>query len=439
MSTILRRIDQKEKARVLTLEKELKKKKTINTADAFDSETIPRWLEEKPISSSNAFLANDVVLPLNCVLFSKVLLSICPRCECVANPELLKPYLDRELVLPILTSNMQGYSAKFARMITQYPYIGPRTLLFLKLHALSHKRVLCPHCYRDAIKDIDANLNAISLTPQGKTALKYRVHHVLAGSLIPTFDPEIQVLRDSQEAAKSGSARTLLSLVDQADILQRLRVSSLFDAVPNVLQEDLQNIVELARELSLKFDESFTGHLEEAERVMTSLNLEYSPSVPVEQYLDIMLPRRQKITKLVDLLLSSGSDRRESHVKHLNDEIWEINRQISTSRGLESLSFVTEFASDNIGIITGMLVGGLLGYTSASFAGCGIGGMVGASLGAAGRLLKKPFKVRKLPAKTIEWIEAKIEGPGEKLMSMALAKDLPTIQIYQLRKKLKRL
>jgi hypothetical protein len=439
LSSILHRIDQKEKARVLTLEKELEKKKTINTADAFDSETIPQWLKEKPISSSHSFRANDVVLPLNCVLYSKVLLSICPRCECVANPELLKPYLDRELVLPILTADMQGYTAKFARMITEYPYIGRHTLLFLKLHALSHKRVLCPHCYHDAIKDIDANLNATSLAPQRKTALKYRVHHLLAGSLFPTFDPEIQILRDSQEAARSGNARMLLSLVHQADILHRLRVSSLFDAVPNVLQEDLQNIVKLARELGLKFDESFTGHLEEAETVMRSLNLEYSPSMSVEQYLDIMLPRRKKITKLVDLLLSSGSNRKESHVKRLNDEIWEINRQISTSRGLELLSFVTEFASDNIGIITGLLVGGFLGYTSASFAGCGIGGMAGASLGAAGRLLTRPFKVRKLPAKTIEWMEAKIEGPGEKLMSMALAKDLPTIQVYQLRKKLKTL
>jgi hypothetical protein len=439
LSSILRRIDQKEKARLLILEKELEKKKTINTADAFDSETIPEWLEEKPISSSHSFRTNDVVLPLNCVLFSKVLLSICPRCECAANPELLKPYLDRELVLPILTSGMEGYTAKFARMITQYPYIGHRTLLFLKLHALSHKTVLCPHCYDDAIKDIDASLNATSFAPRRKTALKFLVHHVLAGSLFPTFDPEIQILQDSQEAARSGSARMVLSLVRQADILERLRVSSLFDAVPNVRQEDLQNIVRLARDLNLRFDETFTGHLEEAERVMTSLNLEYSPSMPVEQYLDIMLPRRRKITTLVDLLLSSGPNKRESHVKHLNDEIWEINREISTSRGLELLSFVTEFASDNMGIITGILVGGFLGYTSASFAGCGVGGMVGASLGAAGRLLKRPFKVRKLPAKTIEWMEAKIEGPGEKLMSMALAKDLPTIQVYQLRKKLKRL
>jgi hypothetical protein len=54
------------------------------------------------------------------------------------------------------------------------------------------------------------------------------------------------------------------------------------------------------------------------------------------------------------------------------------------------------------------------------------------------RVLKRPLKVRKIPRKTIEWFESKIEDQQERLMSTVLAKDISTIQVYQLRKKLNR-
>jgi hypothetical protein len=100
---------------------------------------------------------------------------------------------------------------------------------------------------------------------------------------------------------------------------------------------------------------------------------------------------------------------------------------------------MTDFISDNVRIVTAIMLGGILGYASGSFAGCGLGGIGGAGTGAASRFMKnKPFKTPNLPKKTRQWLASKIESPQEKLMSVMLAKDIKTIQVYQLKKKLKR-
>ena len=49
-----------------------------------------------------------------------------------------------------------------------------------------------------------------------------------------------------------------------------------------------------------------------------------------------------------------------------------------------------------------------------------------------------PPKIRKIPKKTLEWIESKVESPKERLLSMALAKNITSIRVYELMKRLKR-
>jgi len=266
------------------------------------------------------------------------------------------------------------------------------------------------------------------------------LHHVGLASLVPPFAAESSFLDEMLQTAKSGKWRMLQRIIDQAFVLGKLRECSVLGAVPNVPNDDLRNIGQLAEGFGVRLDPSYAERLDEADMAMRSLNLEYLPSMPVQQYLDIVIPRKEKIAKLLNRLLESDADERGRRVKTLNDEIWKINREISASRTLETISFMTDFATDNMSIIFGMLAGGLLGYTSASFVGCGLGaGVGGGSLGAASRLLKKPLRVRKVPRRTAEWIAAKLESPKEKLMSLLLAKDITTIQVYQLRRKLKRI
>jgi hypothetical protein len=158
----------------------------------------------------------------------------------------------------------------------------------------------------------------------------------------------------------------------------------------------------------------------------------------VEEYLDIMLPRRKKILDLINRLETEKNGERS--YKSLKDEIWRINREVSSSKSLEAVSFVTDLVSRNVGILLGMMLGGILGYASDSFSGCGLGGVVGAGVASVSRLANnKPFKIPSISKRTKEWVEAKIESPQEKLLSAVLAKDIPTIQVYHLRRRLQRM
>lgn len=148
LTELAKKIDKEENERVDKLYKQTESgKEKFTLAEIFGSKAIANILSDKPLSYYDGFSETNSKLPLTCLLYSHVLINICPLCTCNVNPSLIKPYLERGLVLPILISNLAKYSPEFIDLVIQYPYIGRYAFDFLTdVHPYT-STVICEHCY----------------------------------------------------------------------------------------------------------------------------------------------------------------------------------------------------------------------------------------------------------------------------------------------------
>ena len=437
MSRKFERIDKEEEERVDALWNSFLSGEKISVNEVFGSKKIPLILKEKPLAFWHSFRDANPTLPLNCLLFPRTVVEICPGCDCNLNPELLKPYLERDLLLPALTFDLNHYNPAFAELITQYPYIGADSLDFFRAATFiskMNKTAKCEDCFEESCKKILDGLSRKSRDSKKTRALKSYLQKVVFPTLWPTGMEESRILDEMERAVNENRLDLITPLAERASLLDTLDTAQAFGGTPQVAHEDLCNIAEILQTLKISTESGFMNEIEEKKWTIEALNLAYSPSIPVEKYLDIITPRREKINRLVNELIHDKG--KEGRLGKINDELWEINQEISSSKRIETLTFLTNFVFDNANILVGLLAGALLGYFSASTAGCGLGGIAG---GIAGKITRnKPIKVAKYPAKTAEWIKARLESPQERLLSLILSEDIKVIQIWALREKLKK-
>jgi hypothetical protein len=439
-----KRVDEKEERRIEKLAQTFESGKPITRAEVFDSEIIPKILEGKPLSFVESFHKHNIAFPLNCLLFQRILVTICPGCDCNSNPELIKPYLERKMILPILTFPLSRFETNFADLIVQYPYIGAQTFSFLRnvqvfISGEPVRGIMCPHCFEETAERILKKMSAIQKHGKKIDSAKEALKYIAFPSLYPTRDQEAQILEEIEDAVDQKNIELLPPLVHKADIIYGLRASQIFNAIPQVAQKDLFNIAEILRKMELPLDLGDIEQTKEKKEIVKALNMDYNSEMPVENYLDIILPRREKINSLLNELISG--EEKDQQLSKINDAIWKINEEISSSKAIETFTFLTNFVSDNAKILFGMMLGGLIGYSSASFAGCGLGSVGGLLSGIVGKSVSKhmSLKVPKYPKKTIEWIKKKIESPEERLLATMLSKDIKVIQTWALRKKLQKM
>lgn len=441
---IFREIDKKEMGRFEQLYKAAEKEEKIAPEEIFGSEVIPDILKEKPLSFVPYFRENDPSIPLNCLLFSRILVDICPSCSCNQKPELIKPYLERGMILPLLAGPLGAYNPKFAEIVIQYPYVNALAYDYLKVeqtYALDkHNIGTCPHCFELTCKRILKKLSKSNLSKSRLDNLRETLLQTTFPTLDPTLGQESQMIKEIEAVIDKGRIELLAPILDKIEIYDELKVSRTFSAIPRVNENDLLNISKISRSMGLADVTSIAAQVEEKIHVAKALGIEYNPNTPIEDYLDTIQPRRKKVNSLINGFISTNKENRGKRLLELNDALWTINKEISTSKAIESLTFFTDFVSNNAQIVLGVLIGGLIGYSSASFAGCGLGTVGGLSSGFLGKLVSKHagLRVPKLPKTTIEWLKEKIESPEERLLSMLLSKDVRTIQVWSLRKKLKR-
>lgn len=438
---IYNRIDKKEKERVDKTTEAFESGKSIDLVEVYGSETIHNFLKERPLMWRRGFYQTDVTLPLNCLIYSKILVSICPGCDCNTNPELIRPYLEKEMILPVLFAPLTEFKADLADLIIQYPYIGVYTygfLRYIRMMTSDEKgRGLCGECFEKSCTRI---LKKLSKVPEDRKVIKSLrgyLNYVVFPDLIPTDYQESQILEEIEKAIDKKNVDLLIPLSDKARVLSILRDSQSFGAFPQISQDDLSNINDVLLKMISPLRPEAIEQVTEKEWIVKALNIDYNPAISVEDYLDIILPRKKKINSLVNEFISHEG--KMQWLSRVQDEIWKINEEVSSSKALELLTFATSFVSNNAKILFGMLMGGLIGYSSGSFAGCGLGGLGGLFGGIAEKLISKhgAFSIPKYPKSTVEWIKEKLESPEERLLSIMLSKDIRVIQIWSLRKKLK--
>lgn len=424
-------IDRKEKERISHLWETLYSGEKIFPTEVFGSKAIPRILEDTPLAYWNSFSDANPMLPLDCLLFSKTIVMICPKCDCSINPELLKPYLERELIVPLLTHRLSDYRDDFSELIIQYPYVSFDTHSFVKIIDLFKRcpseTAHCEHCFDKITEQIKRKLLEI---PKGEEFVNM-LDDAVFPNLYPDFQLEAHILTEIREAVEQKNLALLKPLGAKSELLETLRYAQAFGAIPQTNQEVLVDIIKILERIGISMDREFLEEIRNRELTASALNLDYNPKISVDDYLDIITPRRKKINSLVRELILSG----KGDLSSINDEIWSINKEISSSKTIETLTFLTDFVFSSAPILFGIFAGALLGYSSISLAGCGLGGLLG---GIVGKLSKrKSLKIPRYPKKTSEWIKAKIESPQEKLLSIMLSKDIKVIQIWNLRRKLK--
>jgi hypothetical protein len=182
LTEIAAKIDKKEKERINELYKELESGKEKFTAtEIFGSNTIAKILSDKPLSYYDSFDDTNSKLPLSCLLYPHVLANVCPLCSCNSDPLLIKPYLERGFLLPILNSDLAKYKPKFIDLIIQYPHIGAETFGFLSDASPYTATVLCEHCYDKEWDRILAKIAKCELPEKEKK----KVSRLLQACLIP--------------------------------------------------------------------------------------------------------------------------------------------------------------------------------------------------------------------------------------------------------------
>jgi hypothetical protein len=438
-ASIFGRIDKEEKERVDELWRTLHSDGRLVGEQIFGDKATLQAVEQSPKSFFEGFASNDAFILANSVFFSKLLVAICPNCSCNKNPDSLKPYLERGVILPLLVDPLAQYNKDLASLIMQYPYIGCKTFKFIKwvkvLESTKSRTLTCPHCFEIKRKKIMDDASRMLLRPDQKRILT----QLLIDSfyyLSPPVEPENNVMNELADAANQKNLRGLLSLTGKAGVLDTLRCAQALQAIPAVAYDHLSTVAKATEEIGVSSSMRTAEQLEKKEWALQALNINYDPAMSIEEYLDIILPRKKKVMSLIDALVA---DRAEGKLlQEINAEIWKINEEMSSSKAIESLTFVTDFVSNNVGILSEMLAGGLLGYSIGNVAGCGLGGVLGA---VAGKLVstRKLVKVSRFPTKTVEWLKEKIESPEEKLLSLILSKDIKVIQIWNLKRKLRKI
>ena len=450
--------DKKDAKRIKDLARELfKHHKSISDSQIFNSEEIPKTLKETPISSNPSLKTALDTLPLNSLLYSKVLVRICKFC--ISDGRIIEPYLRRNTILPILNSPLSEYRTTVQELILRYPHIDFYSYQLYRdanicghpddpiCQARTKKEDPCPidrTNYRLRCENIIKNVNELPANQKSKDAITKYLKTKTFPSLFPVFNEEEYFLQQIEEQISNRRIDLLKPLTLKAFLLSGLKDSTLFKAIPELNQDFLQNMGNALQTLELypELQSDNRDIMEEKIWVANALGITYNPEMPVEQYLDIVLPRKAKINSLIERFIKKNED---GTYKSINDEIWKINKEIATSKKIEMYDYLTTFASTNKSLITGLILGGSIGFATASLIGCGFEGAI-ASLSSIGgsiagktaaRLgLSQRIKAPKPPKKTIEWLKEKIETPQEKMLAAVLSKDVPLIQIWALRKKL---
>ena len=129
----IKEIDDKEKKRLDELEdKIIRLRKQPSMVEVFDDELIPKILRKKPRMILNC--VDEPNLPINCILYPRVFALVHKDCDLTFNPQLLKPYLERDQVLPILDAPLKDYKQEFCELIEQYPYVNSYEFHFLRFY-----------------------------------------------------------------------------------------------------------------------------------------------------------------------------------------------------------------------------------------------------------------------------------------------------------------
>jgi hypothetical protein len=438
--SIFERIDDEEEKRLDAIEEELDSEKEVSPAEILGNENLAKMLNDKPLLFLDSLHGSSPELPSKCLINSKILGFVCPKCDFAKKPELLKPYLERELIIPVLGSHLADYKKSFSEMIIEYPYIGSGTVEFLRNDLILSSpdgNAMCPHCFKkrcnQVLKKIDSVIKNQEVNQTIKGHLKKSVFPYLSSYSLS----QMKILDEMEKTIIEAKFERFDLLEKQLYVLNNIRYAQTFNACVQINRDDLKSINDHLSKSEFDLSKLSTD-FDEKKWAIEALHIDYDPKMPIIDYLDIIKDRQKKVTTLLTNLLYNERGK-PVDISHVANKIANINHELVSSKSMELFTCSTSFLRNNSGVITSMLLGGLIGYSSANFLGCTLGSATGLLGSIGAKLLSKEinFNVPESPKNTLEWLKSKVEDSEEKITASLLAKDIEIIQIWNLRKKLK--
>lgn len=325
-----------------------------NSSQTFDAKEIftGRGIPEALGNSSIILEGFDLPRILTSVpLYGTVAVAICPYCPCVREMAPARPVFENGAIVPILIAPYSSYPEGFIAEIIKFPHINRYEFNFFRFASLVAQadEVVCDHCVARKKEQL---LQGIS----GDSELNDHLDSFFL-SLSPFINPDYDLIEEMEAAVEDRDTSRILQLVDLADTINSIRTSQAFSATTNVPLEQLQTLPpgtvheRLIRPLSSDEVKHF---------VAEELGLLLPQSMSPDKYLDVVMPHRERLSRLVgDIVDRPGTN----SLQPVIDAVETINDEIRSAQGkTRFLAYraAVGLAAGNQSLIASLLVGGAL-------------------------------------------------------------------------------
>lgn len=413
------RLSENEHDRVNELFSDIQKNIKLEQTDIFNSKLIPKMLDGFTANLGDSIDWKN----LHCLVpfYKTIVVSICPYCPTGfddADYNLIKYYLDEQIVLPII-GDYEFYPSKFIDLILQYPHttIGALDMNIIN-NNLSSINCICKDCLHgegydfihNYIKNNSDKNNNSNQSSESKKMELVAIQSIWNRIKVVEYEKYytnklVNIINIKSQKEMRFSLRDLFSDVSYTyNYLTSKSLNSNY-----VLNFD--KITMLQNSNFNQNNEVFMQYPELHKLILQGLHL-YSPKeVPNSDYINLLIENRSKIQNIAKLIP-------ENYLKETNfikirgifDDINEEVKELSSSKRMGLLKFSTNFMSLNLNLLqSGVLK--LCGYKDVN---------------ADAPAFEENFK-----DKTIEYF-------SEKILPIYLQKPLPLIQLWKLQKEVKR-
>ena len=375
--------------------------------------------------------SNSQILPNTIPFSDRVFVEICPSCKCVHSPNLLKPYLERDLVIPVLNSKYDEYSPNFIELLLAYPHMSNVEFYGIRNLALANTSSI-PLASRNEISAMrDACLSSVNVTHLDDFQNDIRSIFV---DLMPFYSSDIEILLQLMNGINKKDKSNIERIYWLSVLIGRFRSSQVYPLTPQIRIPEFEILNRIPEEYQgLNFNLSDVRNA-----LMSGLKISYDSTIPLETYLDIVTERKGAIRQVVKKIMEQIDPENPAYLSALKVEIERINTEVR-SLGKSSKGYTTElftnFVAQNKGsILTGLITTASLGLMGMGVVGCGAGALSGLATKAVSKISSAsiPDSFNVLTGR----MSAFLEPSYERFLSKTLSTNINVIQLWQIRKAL---
>jgi hypothetical protein len=385
-------------------------------------------------SGSQALIGGfkDEILPSTVPFSDRVFVQVCPSCDCVKSPRLLLPYLERDLIVPVLIADYADFDPAFIEFISSYPYVSYTEFHGLRHTYLKRKSAINTVSKREIDSLLDSCINAMTKQAYAPVSTIAQIFE----NLSPYYRTDLEIMLDLLSSIKNRKLEHANSISALAQVITQLRYSQVFPLVPQVKVGAIDSLKTIPSEYrGISFQENDVRNA-----VLSGLKLTYNKSMDLATYLDVVSERKSIIRKLVRDIMKTANTNDETSLANLRTELEKINsevRSLQASKKALTVEVVTNFLYQN----KTSIVAGLLTAASAGIAGLGIisCGAVGLISSASSKAVSKisNFSVPEQAVKLQSAIATVSEPYYEAALARVLGTNKQAVQLWHIQRKLR--